>query len=217
MPPVPGTRLAPDARRDQLIQLGVELLGQRAYDQMSISELARAAGVSKGLLYHYFPTKSDFVVAVLRQSRDELEARMSFSGELAPIERLDASLDAFLGFVEEHAAGYQALARARSGDDEVIRAEMAEGRRRRVGMLVGLAAALAGSDRSEIASPALEAVLNGWLAYSEDLTVRWLSEREFTRDEIHHLLRHALLSSLASVALVDKRPAAAKLAEAAAT
>jgi len=182
---------------------------------MSISELARAAGISKGLLYHYFPTKSEFVVAVLKQSREELERRIAFDRTLEPVAALNASLDGFLGFVEEHAAGYQALARARSGDDELIRGELAEGRRRRVGGLVGFAAALAGAERDEITSPALEAVLSGWLAYSEELVVRWLSEGALERDDVRRLLRHALLAGLASVALVDRSEAAVRLAEAA--
>jgi AcrR family transcriptional regulator len=210
-----GSRLAPDERRDQLISMGVQLLGARAYDQMSITELAQAAGISKGLLYHYFPTKTDFVVAVLRRSRDELEARMVFDPALEPAARLDAALDTFLGFVEEHAAGFLALTRAREGQDEAIVAELAEGRRRRVSRLIDGAAALAGVERSELESPALESVLAGWLAFGEEIIVRWLAEHELSRDQVRHLLRQALLGGLVSVAGVDGTPAAARLAEAA--
>src|ERR1700712_4373823 len=70
-----GTRLTPDARREQLVGLGLELLGRTQPDQVSIEAIAKAAGISKGLLYHYFPTKSDFVVAVLRESRGQLRGR----------------------------------------------------------------------------------------------------------------------------------------------
>ena len=139
-----GSRLAPDERRDHLIAMGLELLGRRPYDQMSITELAEAAGISKGLLYHYFPTKSDFVIAVLRRSREELEYRMALDPSLSAEAALDAGLNGFLSFVEDHAAGYQAIAHARSGGDEAIRAELARGRRRRIGLLTGLAARLAG-------------------------------------------------------------------------
>jgi AcrR family transcriptional regulator len=210
-----SSRLARDERRDQLIRMGVELLGRRPYDQISITQLAQAAGISKGLLYHYFATKSDFVVAVLRQSREELEQRMSFDPSLEPAARLDAGLDAFLAFVEEHAAGYMALARARYGEDDAIRAELAEGRQRRVTMLVGLAAALAGTDRTELESPTLETVIAAWLSFSEELVVRWLAEREIERDDVRHRLRQAFLANLASVAAVERTPAAAQLAEAA--
>lgn len=195
--------------------MGVELLGRRAYDQLSITELARSAGISKGLLYHYFPTKSDFVVAVLRRSREELELRMAPDQSLPPAQRMDASLAAFLAFVEERAAGYQAIARARSGEDEAIRAELAEGRRRRVATLVNFAAALAETDPAAIETPALETVIHGWLSYSEEVVVRWLSTHELRRDEVHRLLRQALLGALASTAAVDSSAPAARLAEAA--
>ena len=56
------SRLSTDARREQLLDAGAELLGRRPYDEVSIEEIATAAGVSKGLLYHYFPTKQDFEI-----------------------------------------------------------------------------------------------------------------------------------------------------------
>ena len=195
--------------------MGAELLGRRPYDQISITDLADAAGISKGLLYHYFSTKSDFVVAVLRQSREELEQRLSFDPSLEPAARLDAGLDAFLTFVEDHAAGFKAVARARYGEDDAIVAELAEGRQRRVAMLVGLAAAFADADYDAVASPALETAIAAWLAFSEELVVRWLDERALGREDVRHLLRQAFLANLASVAGVDRTPAAARLAEAA--
>jgi AcrR family transcriptional regulator len=195
--------------------MGLELLGQRTYDQISITELARNAGISKGLLYHYFPTKSDFVVAVLRRSREDLLERMSFDASLEPTARLDAALEAWLAYVEEHAAGFQALVRARHGDDDAIIAELAEERRMRLARLTDFAAALADADRATLATPALEAILCGWLSFTENVVLRWLSHREFDRDQVRRLLRHALFAALASVAVVDDTAAAARLAEAA--
>jgi AcrR family transcriptional regulator len=194
------SRLAPDARRHQLIQKGIELLGQHGHEEMSITELARAAGISKGLLYHYFPTKSDFVVAVFRQAREEIAQLMPLDdASLDPAERLDASIDAFLSYADRHAAGFQALAHARSGEDAAIRAELAAGRRARVSQLMDVAAVRARTDRASIQSPALEAALDGWLAFTETVVVRWLSERELRREEVHHLLRHSLLAVFDSV------------------
>ncbi|HEY8502777.1 MAG TPA: helix-turn-helix domain-containing protein, partial [Solirubrobacterales bacterium] len=66
------SRMSTDARREQLLAAGTDLLGRRPYDEVSIGEIAAAAGVSKGLLYHYFPTKKDFVLAALRRGEDEL-------------------------------------------------------------------------------------------------------------------------------------------------
>src|SRR5580704_2781341 len=68
----PRSRLEVDARRAQLVRLGIDLFAARAYDEVSIDELARAAGVSKGLLYHYFPTKRDFYIATVREASRQL-------------------------------------------------------------------------------------------------------------------------------------------------
>jgi AcrR family transcriptional regulator len=215
--PSKSTRLPHDERREQLVRLGLELLGRTPHDQVSIGEIARAAGISKGLLYHYFPTKSDFVVAVLRASREELERRMAPDHSVSATvgERLDASIDAFLAYVEDHAAGYLAIARARAGDDEAIRDVLSEGRRRRVSAMVEFAAALAAAPRAEVESPALEAAIEGWLSFCEGVVVRWLAGRELPREDVLHLVRQNLLAVYESVAGVDARPAVARLAEAA--
>lgn len=218
MPTSKTTRLPPDERREQLVRLGLELLGRTPHDQVSIEAIARAAGISKGLLYHYFPTKSDFVAAVLRQSHAELERRMApdLSVAMTAGERLDATLDAFLGYVEEHAAGFLAVTHARAGGDDAVRAILVEQRAARVDSMAGFAAALAGAPREDVASPALTLVLEGWLFFCDGVVAGWLAREELSRPEILHLLRESLLAALASVAGTDPRPGATRLARGAA-
>jgi len=213
-----STRLPPDERREQLVALGLELLGRTPPEQVSIEAIARAAGISKGLLYHYFPTKSDFFVAVLRRSREELERRMApdFSVEMTVGERLDASIDAFLGYVSEHAAGYLAIAHARGGEDTAIRAVLAENRERRVRAMVDFAAALSRGPREEVESPALVVALEGWLSFCEGVVGSWLARADLDRAEAVYLMRENLLATLVSIAGLDPRPAAAQLASSAA-
>ncbi|HEY6759484.1 MAG TPA: TetR/AcrR family transcriptional regulator [Baekduia sp.] len=214
-----GTRLSPDARREQLVELGLELLGHTPPDQVSIEAIARAAGISKGLLYHYFPTKSDFVAAVIRQARDEVAGRMArqLDADLTVGQRLEASIDAFLGYVDEHAVGFLAIARARGGEDATVRAAIAENRARRVAAMVQFAAALAEAEPADVESPALVVALEGWLGFSEGVISVWLERRrEVTRAEVRHLIRTNLLGVLATAVDLDPRPAAARLADAAA-
>ena len=213
------TRLPPGERRSQLVALGLELLGQTPHDQVSIEAIARAAGISKGLLYHYFPTKDDFVVAVLRRSHQELERRMAPDLDVALTagERLDASIDAFLGYAEEHATGFLAVTHARAGGGPEIRAVLEEQRAARVDSMVGFAAALAAAPREDVESPALALVLEGWLHFTDGVVATWLGgARELSRAQVLHVLRENLLSALASVAGVDDHPAAARLARGAA-
>ncbi len=63
-----ATRLDADSRREQLLQAGLTLLRTTPFDQLSAVDVARAAGVSKGLVFHYFPTTRELHVALLRAS-----------------------------------------------------------------------------------------------------------------------------------------------------
>jgi AcrR family transcriptional regulator len=187
-----------DERREQLLRTGLELLGQRPHDQVSIDEIARAAGVSKGLLYHYFPTKKDFVLAVLREATEQLGELTTPDPSLSPVEQVDASLDAFLGFVEDHAPAYSTIFRTRGGDDEDIRAALEEGREQRLeAVLSGIARWGSGSDAGpRTRSPALETAIQGWIFFVEGAVLRWLERGGLERDELRQLLRLMLISSL---------------------
>src|ERR1700745_331227 len=65
-------RMTPDTRREERLELGVRLLSTRPLDELSIEMLAEEAGISRGLLYHYFGNKQDFHRAVCRRAADDL-------------------------------------------------------------------------------------------------------------------------------------------------
>jgi AcrR family transcriptional regulator len=190
-----GTRLSSDERREHLLHVGVGLLGRHGTADISIEEIAQAAGVSKGLLYHYFPTKNDFLLAVLDRSQTEMDQGQVRDSELTPLEQFDRNLDEFLRFVDEHAAGYLAVVNAR-GSEQRVQELIGERRRRRVDELVALAAVMWGVPRSVARTPLLVAGIEGWLGYSEGVIVRWLDDREIGRDDVHSLLRRSLLETL---------------------
>ena len=191
-------RLTSDERREHLLQVGMEVLGRRGTAEVSIEEIARAAGVSNGLLYHYFPTKSDFLLAVLKRSQQELDRRLARDRELSALGQFDHNLDALLRFVDEHAAGYLAAVEAR-GVEPRVQALVEERRRRRVEELVALAAALHDESRDAMRTPLLTTAIEGWLALSQAVIVRWLRDRELERDAVHALLRRALLDTFDAV------------------
>src|SRR5262249_17895184 len=93
-------RLDTDERRAQLLALAKTAFSGRAYDDVSIDDLAREARISKGLLYHYFPTKRDLYVAGLREIAEELvTAITTVPTDLAPIDQVRAGLDAYLDHI----------------------------------------------------------------------------------------------------------------------
>src|SRR3712207_9538870 len=97
--PPTRTRLAPEQRRTQLLDLGLTLLATRSLDELSIDVLAEEAGVSRGLLYHYFGNKHAFHEAVVRRAADDLIAQTAPPSVGDPLERLLTSMTAYLDYV----------------------------------------------------------------------------------------------------------------------
>jgi hypothetical protein len=114
--------------------------------------------------------------------------------ELSALEQFDRNLDAFLRFVDVHAAGYLAVVNARGSEPRVQK--LIEARRsRRLDELVALTALRWDMPREVARTPLLVAAIDGWLGFSEGVIVRWLRDREIGRDEVHQLLRRALLEA----------------------
>src|ERR671918_1538671 len=88
-------RLGVDERRRRLLELGADLFTRHSYAELSMSAIAREAGISKALLYHYFPSKQAYFVATLQQQAGELSRRVAVDPDLPPAEALAGSLDAF--------------------------------------------------------------------------------------------------------------------------
>jgi AcrR family transcriptional regulator len=200
-------RMSTDERREQLLNAGVELLAERGYDQVSIEEIAEAAGVSKGLLYHYFPTKKDFLLAALRRGEEELEARLRPDPAVPPAEQFNAGLDAFLDDVERHPEAYSAIFRRLAGGDLEVTELLEEGRKRRVETIV---AGIAGWDDTPLERTAeLETAIQGWVFFAEGAALRWLEHGGLDREQLRLMLQMALGGAVAAAkAAGDLRAAA---------
>ena len=155
----PRARLDVDERRKQLVALGLDLFGARPFDEVcSIDELAAAAGISKGLLYHYFPTKKDFYVATVRESARQLYERTTRTpGE--PLERLRAGLDAYLDYVVAHQQPYTALLRSGVGVDAEVARVVDETR-------AALTARLLEGTPVDAKDPLVRLAVRGWMGSS---------------------------------------------------
>jgi AcrR family transcriptional regulator len=198
-------RLNTDDRREQLLESGARLLDTRPYDEVSIEEIAEAAGVSKGLLYHYFPTKKDFVLAALERGRRELHELTAPDPELEPAEQLDASLDRFLEFVEEHDVAYSALLRNRGGGDVEIAAALEAGRRLRIEEILDLLAGWEAAPASTERTPELETAVQGWFFFVEGAVLRWLEKRDLERTQLREMLSMTLNASVSAAERVARR------------
>jgi AcrR family transcriptional regulator len=190
-------RLDNDQRRAQLLELAKRAFSDRAYDDVSIDDLARIAGISKGLLYHYFPTKRDLYVAGLREISDELVDAMTRVPEsLAPIDRVRTSVDAYLEHISRHSRAFVALMRGGIGSDPEVAAIIESVRTRLFEKFLDgspFAVLLAGDARFETA-------VRGWIGFVEAASIDWCANPRLSRIELRELLTEVLFEILRFVA-----------------
>jgi AcrR family transcriptional regulator len=187
------TRLQVDERRRQLLELGAKLFATHSYAELSMAKIAREAGISKALLYHYFPSKQDFFVATLQQGAEEIARRTEPDPDLPPFEALAGSLDAFLSWIDENETAYRKMLESVGSVPEVkllidqIR-DATSGR-----ILEGLGA-------GDPPPPKLRAAARGWLWFMDGVILDWLEHRDMPRTEVRDFLLGSLAGSLSAAA-----------------
>ncbi|MGW7355862.1 TetR/AcrR family transcriptional regulator, partial [Streptomyces sp. NPDC054802] len=108
-------RLSVEERREQLLKAALTLFAHRPPEEISLDDVAEAAGVSRPLVYRYFAGgKQQLYEAALRSAADRLEQCFAEPQAGPPTERLTRVLDRYLVFVDEHDAGFSALLRGGS-------------------------------------------------------------------------------------------------------
>jgi len=188
------TRLHPETRREQLLELGVRLLSTRSLDELSIDVLAEEAGISRGLLYHYFGNKQDFHRAVVRHAADDLIRVTAPVPEGAPLERLARSLDAYVGYVEANYAGYVSLVRGAASGNEDLQRIYEEARAALTDRIFDEAGADGVLHVFHLQdTPAVRLMVRGWSAMAEDVVISWVRDpRGVSRDDLLTMLAAAL-------------------------
>lgn len=193
MEATPRRRLDPARRREQLLDAAVQLAAGRDLALLSVQEIAAHAGVSEGLLYHYFPTKDALLAAAVQRAADALTAALDGAAQGTPMASLTAGLAAFLDHVQADPTGWHAVLQARTGALADIGAAVEEhGRRLTLGFL-GV----------EHASPVLQAALDGWTALERAVCLTWLRHPEIGRSAVEDLLMSSFLAALESAARHD--------------
>jgi AcrR family transcriptional regulator len=194
------TRLPVDERRRQLLELCTELFARHSFAELSMARIAREAGISKGLLYHYFPSKQDLFVATLQQAAEEVRRRTEPDPALPPAEALARSLDAFLEWVDTNALAYRKLLESAGSVPEVgaLIADVRDHTSARI--LDGLGA----GDR-----PKARAAVRAWLWFMDGAILDWLDHRDLDRRELAELLLGSLAGALSAAGALSSAGAAA--------
>ena len=192
-------RLSVDERRAELLRIGMQLFSTRAYEEIWVEEIAELAGISRGLLYHYFPTKRDFYVAVSRAVAAEAGEVSGPDPSLPPAERLRAGIDAFVRYAEEHSQGFLTAYRGSLSGDPEVRAIVEEGRQRQAGRILEV---VVGDGEP---TPLLRLAVHGWIALAQSVIARWLHERDASREAICELLSRALSGVIEATMEMEQR------------
>ena len=182
------TRLQVDVRRQQLLELGLQLFGTQTYDELSIDEIAKRAGVSKGLLYHYFPSKRAFYVAAVqeaaRQLLEETDIDRHGRGSEPDPEGVRAGLRDFLGYVSRRRLAYAFLLRGGIGTDREVAEIIEETRQALVDRMLSRMSRFG----AEPDDPATRLRLRGWLGFLEASSLDWAESQELDLESFLELL-----------------------------
>jgi AcrR family transcriptional regulator len=156
-----------------------------------MARIAREAGISNALLYHYFPSKQDFFVATLQQGAEEIARRTDPDPDLPPMEALAGSIDGFLGWIEENEMAYRKTMESVGSVPEVrvLIDQIRDATSARI--LEGLGA-------GDPAPPKLRAAARGWLWFMDGVILDWLEHRDMSRTEVRDLLLGSLAGSISA-------------------
>lgn len=176
----------------------LELFSKHDAEDVSIDDVASAAGASRALVYHYFGGKQELYVAALRSAADQLESRLRPQGGGRPVDELAFGLRRYFDFVEEHAAGFAALLRGGPANRAGEIGEIVDGVRQRLFRLIMK------QMRVEEPSPVLRTTLRSWIASVETAGLDWLEHRDIERPTLERMLVDHMVALLGVAAVYDK-------------
>ena len=185
------TRLEHDDRRAQILSCARQLFSERHYGAVSMSEVAEAAGVTRGLLHHYFGSKRDLYLEVVRSMLtlpSSLFAEAGSGGD--PKAALAEAVDRWLKVVGRNRETFIAVAGAQEfGRDPEMEAIAEEARERSADQVIRI---LRPGDPSD-ASTELRALVRAYAGFVLAATLDCLERRQLTRAQVHEMLVQGLL------------------------
>jgi AcrR family transcriptional regulator len=194
--------LGVEERRQQLIGVALELFSRRSPDEVSIDEIASAAGISRPLVYHYFPGKLSLYEAALKRASEDLAGRFAEPHEGPLGARLLRVMRRFFDFVDEHGPGFAAL----------MRGGPAVGSSTTNALIDSVRQAAYDQMLSHLgvteAPPRLELVVRSWISLAESTALLWLDGRRVPRAELEVQLVHDFAALAAVSAAHDEGMAA---------
>jgi len=180
------SRLAPGQRRDQILDAANVLFAERAYDAVSIEDIASSAGVTRGLVHHYFGGRKDVYIGLLERLGAQREDQLRPPAGRSARARVADSVSRWLDWTDTNRTIWLAtIARGEDIADPEVRDVVADLVDRAVALLTALHADIATD------SPRLRYALECWTALNRAATRHWL-RGQATRQATHELLTSTL-------------------------
>ncbi|MER5408371.1 TetR/AcrR family transcriptional regulator [Streptomyces sp. NPDC002769] len=191
-------RMGVEERRQQLIGVALELFSRRSPDEVSIDEIASAAGISRPLVYHYFPGKLSLYEAALQRAADDLASRFVEPREGPLGARLLRVMRRFFDFVDDHGPGFSALMRGGPAVGSSKTNALVDAVRQ--------AAYVQILSHLKVENPPvrLELVIRSWISLVESTALLWLDGRRIPRGELEVQLVHDFAALAAVSAARDE-------------
>nr|WP_171396848.1 TetR/AcrR family transcriptional regulator [Streptomyces asoensis] len=171
-------RMGVEERRQQLIGVALELFAQRSPDEVSIDEIAAAAGISRPLVYHYFPGKLSLYEAALKRASEDLAGRFAEPHEGPLGSRLLRVMRRYFDFVDAHGPGFSALMRGGPAVGSSTTNALIDAVRQNA--YEQILSHLGITD----APPRLELIVRSWISLAESTALIWLDGRRIPREEL---------------------------------
>jgi len=192
-------RLSPEERRTELLTLGAEVFGQRPYDEVRIDEIAERAGVSRALMYHYFPDKRAFFAAVVRN-----ESELLFEATNTPpqpglnlFEQLRAGVLAYLQYDDEHPHGAWAAYVGMGRTDPVLRGIDDMDNDRQANRIIERFTEAIGEPLDSKVERDLRVLVYGWLAFTFEMCRQRVIDPSIDAGQVADSCAHSLLDAIA--------------------
>ena len=180
-----------------MVEIGARLFAERPFNDVWIEQVAQEAGVSRGLVYHYFPNKSDFFSAIVRHGMRHAFELTAPDTTLPPDKWLVDGVERLIHFVELNADAFRAVYAGRHSVDEDVRAAVRDNRDKQVGRICALLSP------DEPVSETLRLGVEGWIAMLDAMLLEWLDGRRIERERLVKLACGSLVGTIVTAFSAD--------------
>lgn len=190
----PPRRLPPAERREQLIDAALALAAREGYENLAFEKVANRAGVTRNLVYHYFPGgRQELLESAVHRAGEQLSSGWVTDPKVPLGERLEANLNRMMDHAEEPTDAWQLYRQGRGTVDPGLLKIARQYRERVIGLI-----ALNQLGTAEVPS-VIRIALDGFMAYAETV-IESAIEQEMPRAQVIELVSGTLMSSMNAAA-----------------